>query len=424
MYNQTVLNPIAFVFTLIMCIAILSVNRKYIIVPLLLVACFIPNIQRISIAGIDFSMLRIITIFGLIRIAVRKERLSMTFNSIDKIIIYYSIIRIVTFTILWSEIGALIFILGQLIDTICAYFFIRFAIYDFKEYDIMIKTFIISSMFIAIFMTIEHLIGGTNLFHIFGAPEMSEFRNGRLRAEASLGGSIMAGTFGATILPISWASWKRNYKHYAVVGIISSITIIITSSSSGPIISMLVGIFGISFWLFNNYTRIFKILFFLMLIILHFVMEGPIWHLIARIDLVGGSTGYHRYRLIDAAVNHFFDWALFGVQNTAVWGHGLQDVTNQYILEGVRGGITPLLFFIIIISKCFQFVGKAIAKQTNIQYQKLIWGLGVVLLIHAITFLSISYYDQMVIFYYLLIAMISSLNNIPEDTGDKTYLHS
>ena len=211
MYNQTVLNPIAFAFTIIMCITILTVRREYIIVPLILLACFITNMQRISIAGIDFSMLRIITIIGLVRIAIRRDQLSMTFNSIDKLMVYYSVIRIITYTVLWSERTAFIFMLGQSLDTLGAYFLIRLAIYDLKEYDTIIKTLIISSIFISLFMLIEHLAGGRNFFHVFGGvPEISEIRNGRLRAQGAFGHSIMAGTFGATLLPLSWAIWHRN----------------------------------------------------------------------------------------------------------------------------------------------------------------------------------------------------------------------
>ena len=46
--------------------------------------------------------------------------------------------------------------------------------------------------------------------------------------------------------------------------------------------------------------------------VLHFVMNHGIWHLIARIDLVGGSTGYHRFHLIDKAIAHFGERWLVG----------------------------------------------------------------------------------------------------------------
>lgn len=356
---------------------------------------------------------------------MRRDKLSMTLNSVDKMLIYYSIIRIITYSILWAEMNALIFMSGQIIDTIGAYFLVRFAIYNLKDYDTIIKTLIISAMFVSFFMVFEHLTGGKNFFHIFGGvPEISEIRNGRLRAQGAFGHSIMAGTFGATLLPLAWALWYRNYKKLSVIGGICSIIIVIASSSSGPIMSAFFGIFGISFWIFRKYTGLVRNLFFVSLFFLHFIMKGPIWHLIARIDIVGGSTGYHRFRLIDAAIHNFFGWFLFGIRDTGVWGWGLRDLTGQYILEGVLGGVIPLILFIAVIIKCFQYIG-AVTHEFNEQplLQKIIWGLGVVLFIHVFTFFSISYFEQMVFIYYLLIAMISSLPNLPEVTGNnKTYV--
>ncbi len=420
MYNQTNLNPIAFAFTFIMCIAILKVKREYMIIPLILVACFITNMQRISIAGIDFSMLRIITMVGFFRVIIRNDKLSMTFNSIDKVLVYYSIIKVITYTVLWSNSNAFIYMLGQMLDTIGAYFLIRLAIYDLKEYDIIIKTMIISAIFVSVFMIIEHLSGGRNIFSIFGGvPEMSEVRNGRLRAQGAFGHSIMAGTFGAILLPLSWGLWQRNLKKIAVTGIISSFIITFASSSSGPIMSLLFGMFGISFWILNKYTAIFRNLFFLSLVMLHLVMKAPIWHLIARIDLVGGSTGYHRYLLMDAAINNFSGWFIFGIRDTAIWGHGLQDITNQYILEGAHGGVITMILFILVIIKCFQSVGTARSRFVNQpETQKYIWALGVVLFVHVWNFISVSYFEQLIFIYYLLLAMISSLTNLPEITGD------
>ena len=43
-------------------------------------------------------------------------------------------------------------------------------------------------------------------------------------------------------------------------------------------------------------------------------MKAPVWALIQRIDIVGGSSGWHRYELIDQCIKHFSDWWLMGVK--------------------------------------------------------------------------------------------------------------
>jgi hypothetical protein len=403
-----------------MSMVVLFAKKEKIIIPVILVACFITTQQRIAIFTIDFPMLRIILILGILRIIIQKEITSMTFNVIDKLMIYYLITTIITHTLLWGDVSSFVYICGQSVDIGGAYFFIRMIINDFEDYDTIIKTLVFMSIPISLFMLYEHYTGGRNLFSVFGGvAEWDTIRQGKLRAQGAFSHPIMTGTFGASLLPLMYVLWVRNYKFLALLGVICSIIITLASSSSGPMMTFAFGLLGIFFWILRKYTRIVRKLFFIMLICMHIAMKAPIWHLISRIDLVGGSTGYHRYLLIDAAVNYFWRWFSVGIQSTDIWGPGLGDVTNQYILEGARGGIIPLVFFIIIIVKCFQTIGISRAMLTgSIELQKYVWCLGVILFAYAFSFLSVSFFGQMVFFYYLLIAMISSFNNLPSIVND------
>ena len=67
-YGATDIHPVALVFTLSMALAFFVVRRDRAAVPLLLVACLIPHTQRIVIGGLDFSMLRIMVMFGWARV--------------------------------------------------------------------------------------------------------------------------------------------------------------------------------------------------------------------------------------------------------------------------------------------------------------------------------------------------------------------
>ena len=412
----TSINPLALSFTIIMCIVVMTAKREYIIIPLILTACFITDWQRIVIFTIDFPMLRILIILGLIRMYIRHEWSAMAFNAIDKLMICYIIFRTILYTILCLTVGSFIYMLGQAVDILGGYFFVRTIVHDFNDYDRIIKTLIFMSIPISIFMLIEQFTGGHNIFSMFGGvPAMSDIRGGRLRAQGAFPHSIMAGTFGATLLPLSWGLWQRNYRMVPVLGVINSFFIVWASSSSGPIMTLFFEFFGLFFWLFRNYTKVAIKLFFLSLVVLHLVMSNPIWIWLARIDLVGGSTGEHRYRLFDAAVRNFSGWFALGIRDTRVWGFGLQDVTNQYIAEGTEGGVIPMVLFIIIMVKCFKTIGAARTMLgSRLELQKYIWSLGVVLFAYSITFVSITLFGQMVFFYFALLAMISSLNNIQE----------
>lgn len=414
------LNPLALIFAIAMCALVMTARREYIIIPLIMAASFITTWQMIVIFNINFPILRFVIVFGMVRTLLRKEWDRINLNTIDKLMIYYSITKIIIFSILWSTFGSFIYMLGQTIDVLGTYFFCRVAIHDFSDYDRIIKTVILVSIPISIFMLYEHFSGGFNIFSLMGGvPEISEIRQGRLRAQGAFSHSILAGTFGAALFPLSWGFRQRGYKLLSVLGMITSITITFASSSSGPVMTLLFSIFGIGFWFLRKYTRFVRNSFFLTIVFLHLVMKAPVWHLISRIDVVGGSTGYHRFRLIDAAINNFWGWFLFGIRSTEVWGRGLWDITNQYIIEGARSGVIGMVLFIFIMGKSFQAVGRSRAiLESRPDLQKYIWSFGVILFAYSFTFLSVSFFGQMVFFYYLLIAMISSLNSLPEITDN------
>jgi hypothetical protein len=79
---------------------------------------------------------------------------------------------------------------------------------------------------------------------------------------------------------------------------------------------------------------------------------------------------------------------------------------------GVLGGLPLMLLFMGVLVAGFAAVGKALRRNRNapIERQFLIWTLGAILFGHAITFLSISYFDQTIVFFHFLLAAIGSLH--------------
>jgi len=160
------------------------------------------------------------------------------------------------------------------------------------------------------------------------------------------------------------------------------------------------------------------------LVSLHMIMKAPVWFLIGRLAEFTGGTGWHRSELIDTAIRHFNEWWLVGTTYTAHWmsytsfDPNMADITNQFILEGVNGGIWRMGAFIIIIVLCYSGLGKSnlILKDQPIDLRIFSWSLGAALFTHIMSFLSVSYFDQIIVFWYLLLAMISILSstiNIP-----------
>jgi hypothetical protein len=142
-----------------------------------------------------------------------------------------------------------------------------------------------------------------------------------------------------------------------------------------------------------------------MAVVLHFVREKPVWHLLSRVNIVGGSTGYHRYRLIDNAINHFSQWALIGTTSTANWGWMMQDVTNQYIAEGVDGGFATTCIFLVLLIWAVSIAGKLSLCQLSSKEKWLAWCICVALLGHGISFIAITYFGQIRMVFYFMLAI-------------------
>ena len=152
----------------------------------------------------------------------------------------------------------------------------------------------------------------------------------------------------------------------------------------------------------------------LTLIALHIVMKAPVWHLVSRISAVGGSTGWHRFYIINQTIINFDDWWFSGCSGSTVasWGIHGGDATNHYIVEGLNGGFLTMCLFIAVIVIAFRQVGYLWRSQSHNLYRlALSWALGVSLFVHCVNFVGVFYFGQIYIIWYLLLAVICSLSS-------------
>jgi hypothetical protein len=270
-------------------------------------------------------------------------------------------------------------------------------------------------------------VTGTNLFSILGGvAAQAAVRDGSVRAQGSFAHPIMAGTFGATLFPLAIALWRaRPHRRLAAAaGIIGSLALTVLSSSSGPLIALMMGGIGWGLWAVRDSMRLVRWGVVALLVVLHVVREKPVWHLIGRLSDLMGGTGWHRYALIDAFIANWRDWILVGLgtRSTGEWGWGLVDVTNQFVAEGVKGGIATLVVFVALVSASFVSISRvmtradaarAISATRRQRDSTFAWGLGVSMTAHCASWISVSYFGQMWPFFYLHLALIAALRTDP-----------
>jgi hypothetical protein len=413
-YGQTTIHPIGLVAVMLLGMAMLLLPRRYAVIPMIVMACFISPAQRIVILGADFNLIRIMVVFGFLRLLLRSEFEGLVMRPMDWLLIVWAATNTVAYTILHMSSAALVNRLGFSFDAIGLYFLFRCLIRSWQDVDRVVLGFILISIPVALFFLLERSTG-RNLFSVFGGvPEITLVREGRLRCQGPFPHAIMAGCFWAAVLPLICAWWWRGpgSRILAAMGVAACAVIIIACASSTPVLAVLSGALAWSLYRYRSWLRAICWTGLGVLVLLHLVMLKPVWHLIARVSAVGGSTGHHRYKLIDAAVNHIGEWWLFGTDSTAHWGRGLQDLTNHYVLEGVRGGLLTLALFVALIVLAFRRVGylQRAADVTGEKYPRMLaWGLGVVLFVHVTSFFGVSYFGQIMMVWFLTLAMTGAV---------------
>ncbi len=415
--GTTFINPVGLAFTLLMCVLLVVVPRRYALLPIIALVCYMTMGMRFVIGGLNFTMLRIVLLFGWARLVMRGELKSFKLNPIDKTIIAWILVSIVTYTLLWGDYESFKYKLGGAYTVLGFYFMFRFLLRDKEDVVWTLKIFAVLVLPLAGAMVLEKMTG-RDPFGVFGGvPPITTIRDGALRCEGPFGHPILAGTFGATMMPLFVGLWwyQERKRFFVVLAMVAAAIITITSASSGPLLTFVLGLVGLSLWPLRLRMRQLRWGIVAGIAALQMVMKAPFWFLLGKIDIVQGSTGYHRALLIDRAIANLPGWWLIGTKSTWAWASEddhLFDVTNAYIQNGADGGLITMILFTAVIVLSFKAVGRTVLSNDGHEPKKdtlLLWALGATLFAHAATFISISYFDQNFVNWYLLLAMISTI---------------
>lgn len=406
-----------FIFTAICGYLLLTLPRRWAMVPLLIGTAYMTVGQAIQIGPASFTVIRLLVVVGFVRVKMRGEKVAGGFRTLDRAMIWWAVCAAIT-SLFHKDPGSnLISMLGLCYDCLGLYFLMRIFIQGMEDVVRISKALMIILIPLAVEMINEKLTG-RNAFAMFGyVTEMATVRGGKIRAQGPFAHSILAGTVGAVCMPLVILIWNDSRK-LALLGLAVTGLMVLTSASSGPILAVVAIAFALFVWRIRSKLRMMLWGFVAMLVVLNFVMKDPVYFLLARIDLTGKSTGWHRAALIDAAVRNINEWWFAGTDYTrhwmptgVYWTQDHTDITNHYLKMGVWGGLPLMFVFIIVMAAAFSTVGKALALARNESKQQRfhIWVLGAILFGHAVSFMSVTYFDQSIVFLYFSFALIGSV---------------
>jgi hypothetical protein len=380
--------PSTTIITILLAFLTFTIPKKYFVVPLIVCATFLPAEQRIIILDLDFTPLRILVTVGVLRLWLRGEIITLKWTRVDKLILLWAGVGAIIYIIQWMDLSALIFKCGILFDVIGFYWLFRQNIREWADIIFVFKILAVCSLVLAPFVGYEWSTG-SNPFALLGKVG-TEIREGRYRCQATFSHSILLGSFFATLAPIFIGLGKvKGCKYLSWAAATTCAFIVFASASSTPIFTLIGTLTIVALFRFRCYNRQVVLSICMLLIAL-----------------------WYRYHLVNSAIKNFNEWFLIGCRETGHWGYGTQDLTNQYILEGVQGGLITLTLLIILLVYAIKIPVTYSLSRIPVSQQWLSWGICVSILGHCISFFGVSYFGQIRMFLYLAFAIVAVISEI------------
>lgn len=197
--------------TCLLALLIIILPRKYMMLPFILAACFIPSDQRIIISDSDFTPLRILVLMGFFLVLFQWQP-QFRFTIFDFLVFSFAIIGAIVYCIQWGTSKALIHQSGILFDIFGMYIIFTIGLQSWDRIHFALKVFAVCSIVTAFFIAIEWSTG-KNSFAVLGKVQ-TVIRDGRYRCEGPFPHSIISGLFWGMLVPMFMAIVMTDKKAY------------------------------------------------------------------------------------------------------------------------------------------------------------------------------------------------------------------
>ena len=404
--------PGAVAFLAFAAVAILMLPRRLAVIPLLLTAAYTGRANVIELGPANLSALRILVLIGFARAIVRGERLAGGVNIVDTLLLLWAAMLVGLSAFHTSD--AWTFRIGMTLGELGVYFLCRVFLTSAEDVRLVFRVLCVALVPLAAMLIVEKATAH-NAFGIMGSAGAANIRDGHVRAYGPFAHPILAGTVGATCIPMAIAIW-RTHRAHALAGVMAGLGIVLASTSSGPVMMIVFSVAGLTLWKARDLLGPIRWASVVAILALDAVMKDPVYFLMARIDITGSSTGWHRARLIQSSIEHLDEWWMAGTDYTRHWmptgvhANAIHtDITNHLLGIGVLGGLPLMAVFVAVLVCAFRAAG-SVFRRPGIEPRDafLAWTLGAMLFGQTMNFWSISLFDQSVSFFYLNLAMIAA----------------
>ncbi len=413
-------------FALVLSVLVLTLRPKYALVAYIIGLLWYPAYLAVSIGTIDILVGRFVVAVLLMRCYFDdKIRCKFKWNRLDTLVTLSMVVYVGTYLI--TQVNPIAQTLegraGFVMDTWCAYLAARFIVTDRSKLISIVKCIAIAMVPLAILGVIEAFTGWQPFAPLWrfspwfrGGRFVSEGRWGLARAVGPFSHAILFGGVFAMFLPLIYYFRREKGNWGSLTYIISGIVMLgaLSSMSSGPWVMVIVVIFCL---VMEKHKQLIKPMFIFLVfscISIGIASNRPFYHVIASWANPLGGASWHRARLIDLAIENFDEWWMVGYgDKDPGWGQylgmGRTDVTNEYILNGVRYGILGIIALCAVLAKAFRDLISTYRRMRDPALKSLCWAFGSLLFSVAVAWMSVSFFGQLSTLVYCSFGMIGSL---------------
>jgi hypothetical protein len=327
---------------------------------------FYPAYISVKIGTVDFTVCRIVILAVYLNLFLRTH-LVKQFKLIwlDKLLIVYFIAQVLAGATTTPVMSFLEYQAGLAFDVLLPYFAARMILTSKEKYLLLLKSIIIMAIPLAIVgfyqcVTGDNPVGFLSKYKAWdiGREYVPVARHGFFRANVTFSHSILFGLFFAMLGPVCIGllpHMKRNKLIYTIgiglmgVGMVSSV-------SSGPLLTAVFAIMFISLWRWRKYWKSAIAIVILTCALVEIISNRHFYAVIDRVALAS-SASWYRARLLEVAL---FEGGMSGHWVTGYgftspgWGSKIDgrsysDVTNHYLIILCRYGLVGLVPFLTLI---------------------------------------------------------------------------
>lgn len=394
----------------------LFLPKRYAFAPIIIATL---NLGNYEIYG-QFTPVRLIVLAGIFRIIVSGNFPIGFRSNLDKTFVLFAIIALLSAPFHNPPHNPYTERIGLILNAVGVYFYGRGLLVGPEIFKRLAIILCISIVPLAVLTSYELSAGRNHYYpHLGGRGPSAMMRDGDFRARGPFAHPILAGTAGAVAFSFFIPFWNL-YRKLALIGLAACIAVIISSNSSGPMAACLFSIGIVYSWRWRQYVPYAKWAILGSIVFLEIYMFRPFYYIMDSIDFTGGSTGWHRARLIEMAIEHLDEWWLFGTDYTrhwmptgVSWSPDHTDLTNYYLHIGVIGGLPLTLCLVAMIwFSLKKLINLSFDLEENRHTHEAFtaWCLIGALIAHASSCISVSYFDQMYALLYMLIGLVANLN--------------